>query len=46
MGGLNGLAHHDCLRYSLVPLERVSSSSIDESDDFRRKCLNELGING
>jgi hypothetical protein len=35
---------NDCLRYSLVPLEKVTLSSINVCNDSRNKYLDELGI--
>jgi hypothetical protein len=33
---------NDCLRYSLVPSEKMTLSSINVCNDSRRKCLDEL----
>lgn len=36
---------YDCLRYSLVPSEKMLLSSINRYSDSKRKCLDEYGIN-
>ena len=36
---------YDCLRYSLVPSEKMLLSSINRYNDSKRKCLDEYGIN-
>lgn len=36
--------NYDGLRYSLNPLEIVSSSSIEEYNDSLHKCLDKYGI--
>ena len=37
---------YDCLRYSLVPSEKMLLSSINRYSDSKRKCLDEYGNNG
>ena len=45
VGMKNLSSSSDCLRYSLVPSEKMLLSSINRYNDSKRKCLDEYGIN-